>query len=138
MKTEYPLKWPDNIPPRLKQIRSGFRNRMSILQAIAELESALKKYGASGATLYTNMKFDSVGEPLPLKGKPVGAGVSLTFISNNNQVVMACDKYDRIADNIRAMAETIFSYYKIKNYGTKFHVSRPYQSERQSIQASAE
>jgi hypothetical protein len=105
----YPLKWPLGWPRSKWTSRSKFGNGRDgalISSALDFLEAELGRLGASNYVVSTNSQSR-------LDGKPRGdqrsgdTGVAVYFTLKQRRTVLACDKWDRVPDNIWAVAKHI-------------------------------
>jgi hypothetical protein len=72
------------------------------------LEQAIAKIGGNSLAISTN----KVNEK-----EPSDAGVAVKFAINGQRMVIACDKWNRVADNMRAIIRTIAALEQIKWVG---------------------
>ena len=129
--TAYPLAWP-TLRPRSKsrerakfgrvesetktyrrldgstyQSTSSRRDKLTLAggrdRAIAELQ----RFGANNVVISTNLKLRQDGLPAGGQAEPADPGVAVYFKINGKPRVIACDKWDRVADNLAAIAKTI-------------------------------
>jgi hypothetical protein len=122
--TAYPLCWPDGWKRTRFPERSRFgkwNKPISIARATNELlhELKLMGYPDSKVIISTNLKLRK-GDGLPMSSQrePDDKGVSVWFGSGDKQRVIALDKYDRIADNLWAVAKTIEAMRGIERWGS--------------------
>lgn len=92
----FPLAWPVGWP----RTPAGQRRRIEECDRI----------GAQGPVLSTNLELRMDGQPRadakPVDGDP---GVAIYFRHKGRPIVFACDKWDRVPDNIAAIARHIWS-----------------------------
>lgn len=121
----YPLAWPVGwvrTSPRSRK-RATFRSvsaadrRVSVAVAIDRLEGELNRLGARQVTLSTNVELGLRGLPLSQQTEPLDPGAAVYFSFRGKATVLACDKYDRVADNITAIAQHIDALRRIERYG---------------------
>lgn len=125
--TAYPLAWPELRPRTKNRERAKFskatstqvkrydgsyytqtsRDKLTLAggrdRAIAELQ----RFGASSMIISTNLKVRQDGLPAGGQAEPADPGVAVYFQINKKPRVIACDKWDRVADNLAAIAKTI-------------------------------
>lgn len=117
---EWPLGWKRTVPHR--RIRSGFRTKstvggaLSIFQATERLERQVTMMGGQNAVLSTNVSLRLDGRPRSDEN-PTDPGCAIYFRFKQRATVFACDKYDRVADNIAAVAAHIDALRRIERYG---------------------
>ena len=118
MTEAYPLQWPVGRP-RTKYPRSAaFDRQRSIDKSRRELFHELELLGAANPVLSTNLRLRLDGFPLSKQRQPDDQGVAVYFTYKKRQVCFACDRWDRIQDNIRAVCLTINAIRGIGRWGT--------------------
>lgn len=85
--------------------------------AAERLEYQLTALGASDGILSTNQRLRLDGRPRQNEGEPADPGAAIYFRFNKQDRVLACDKWDRVADNIAALAAHIDALRRIDRYG---------------------
>jgi hypothetical protein len=134
----FPLEWPigwKRTSPRQRQ-RATFRstkvedlkrsdgtvNRVkketavSVFVATQRLERQVELLGGKNPTLSTNVSLRLDGRPRS-EGEPSDPGVALYFSFAGKATVLACDRFDRVADNIAAIAAHIDALRRVDRYG---------------------
>ena len=111
-KTRYPLSWPDGWPRSKARARSQFgKNRQagphSMATALDFLQGELSRLGVSKELLSTNVQLKLNGEPYSKPGIVFDPGAACYFELNGKPVSLACDKWDRVEDNVWAIARHI-------------------------------
>lgn len=95
------------------------RNRaMTLSVALDRLEIELQRLGAKDIILSTNL-------PLGLRGTPMGnvspdrgdPGAAVYFRHKGKPIVLACDKWTTVADNVAAIAAHIDAIRRMDRYG---------------------
>lgn len=116
----YPLHYPTNKPrtPSNKRIRSRFKGGLSNEKAQRELNNCLLRLNAKNIVISTNMPLRKDGGFYSSAREPDDPGVAVYFEYKNSQKCFACDKYDFLRDNIRAIAKTIEAIRGIERWGT--------------------
>lgn len=139
----FPLSWPMNwkrTPPQERR-RANFRrstssermergadgqqrrvvsNRteaLTVSAALDRLESELRRLGTTDEILSSNVPVGIRGMPLSSKAEPADPGAAVYVRLNGKPLVFACDKWDRVADNIAAIAQHIDALRRIERYG---------------------
>ena len=140
----YPLAWPMNwkrTMPRDRK-RADFRHTkkgqreivsvtgqrslvtdrksvaLTIASAIERLDGEVRRLGADdNMILSTNVPVGLKGMPYSVKGEPTDPGVALYITLDRKALVFACDKWDRVPDNIAAIAQHIDALRRIERYG---------------------
>jgi hypothetical protein len=126
----YPLEWPAGwmrTPPERRR-RAAFTTkrtsdqRLSIYLATERLQGELDRLGAKNQVLSTNVSLRLDGRPRSDE-EPRDPGAAVYFRFRNRATVLACDRYDRVADNIAALAAHIDALRRIERYGLRARVS---------------
>jgi hypothetical protein len=85
---------------------------------MARLQSQLDLLGVrSQATLSTNVSLRIDGSPRRGEPEPADPGASVWFNYKGKATVLATDKWDRVADNIGALAAHIDAIRRVDRYG---------------------
>lgn len=117
MTEAYPLQWPAGKPRKPFPERSKFGER-SIDAATVILREELRRLGASGMVLSTNLRLRNDGFPYSKQAQPRDQGVAVYFTHKKQPMCFACDRWDRIQDNIYAIAMTIEALRGIERWGS--------------------
>lgn len=117
MTEAYPLQWPVGKPRKLYPERSRFGER-SIDAATSILREELRRLGASNMVLSTNLRLRNDGLPYSKQAQPRDQGVAVYFTHKKQPMCFACDRWDRIQDNIYAIAMTIEALRGIERWGS--------------------
>jgi hypothetical protein len=80
---------------------------VTIAVARERLQREIDLLGGADAILSTNVELRLDGRPRSDRAEPPDAGVAFYFRLNGKPIVLACDKWDRVADNITAIAKHI-------------------------------
>lgn len=117
----FPLAWP--VGWKRTSVRGAaqfkhFKGRITADVALRRLEDELRRIGATREILSSNMELKLSGSPRfdrpPLGNDP---GVAVYFTLKAKRTVLACDRWDRVADNIAAIAAHIDALRRIDRYG---------------------
>lgn len=113
----HPLFWPSGWPKTPGYARknaqfgivqsSGSKKRLNPGEAMDRLERELDALGAKDIVLSTNLELNLRGQPRGNQGEPSDPGAALFFVYKGKNVALACDRWDRVADNIAALAKHI-------------------------------
>lgn len=97
------LHWPVDTPrTRAKQLS---KTKLSYLQSIAELASEINHSTLTTPILLVDVQTDNAGNPT---SKPLDSGVVLYAKKQDGTIVVfCCDRYYKVADNIRQLARYI-------------------------------
>jgi hypothetical protein len=134
----FPLAWPmhwKRTPPDKRQ-RASFRRtvktpvsnvvgsplressrQLTIAEAIDRLAAEIQRLGGREEILSTNVPVSLKGLPYSQAREPNDTGVALYFTWGGKPLCFACDKWDRVADNIAAIAQHIDALRRIDRYG---------------------
>ena len=132
----YPLQWPAGKPRTAYRVNAAFgrvetqwistgdsgyrrsdKKRLNVLDAYRRLQVELDRLGASFAVCSTNMELRVDGIPRSDRREPDDPGVAVYFQLDGDPVVLACDRYDRVADNVAAIAAHLRASRAIERYG---------------------
>ncbi len=127
----YPLTWPigwRRTEPahrqrarfgRLSQFGSNFgKQALSVADALERLMGELGRLGATDHILSTNVPVRLDGLPLSQRvSPPKDPGAALYFRLKGQARCLACDKWDRVPDNITAIAFHIRALRAVDRYG---------------------
>jgi hypothetical protein len=117
MTEAYPLQWPAGKPRKQYPERSKFGER-SIDAATTILREELRRLGASNMVLSSNLRLRNDGLPYSKQAQPCDQGVAVYFTYKQQPMCFACDRWDRIQDNIYAIAMTIEALRGIERWGS--------------------
>ena len=135
--TRYPLSWPANWPrtPRSQRKRARFKSTtrkysqtspgsswlqsqsLTVAQALERLQAEVDRLGARGALVSSNVAVRLDGLPRSGQAEPQDPGVALYFTLKRAPRCLACDRWDRVADNIAALASHIEAIRSIDRWG---------------------
>lgn len=132
----YPLSWPNgwprtgaNLRKRAKFSRKetqyssdGQRSwsvsrDLTIYNAMRRLTDELGRLGAREILVSTNVQLMNNGQPRSDRRAPDDQGVAVYFKLKGKDRVLACDKWDRVPDNIAAIAGHISAIRAQDRYG---------------------
>lgn len=113
----HPLFWPSGWPKTRAHQRKtatfgimqegGIKKRLNAGEAMDRLERELDALGAKDLVLSTNVELNLRGQPRGDRGEPSDPGAALFFTYKGKNVALACDRWERVADNIAALAKHI-------------------------------
>lgn len=131
----YPLSW----PPGWKRTGSAYRRRagfgtvarqyregvahyagkrqLSVVDALTRVEGELERLGAANGLVSSNLELRLDGRPRADRGEPSDPGVAVYFQLEGKPRCFACDRWDRVADNLGAIAAHIEALRSIDRYG---------------------
>jgi hypothetical protein len=106
----FPLQWPAGWPRAERQSCAAFHSGgkpLSVHEARQRLIAELDRLYARYATLSTNVELRLDGLPYSGQKEPTDPGAAAYFQLQGKDIALACDKWDRVADNIAAIAKHI-------------------------------
>ena len=110
MQGESPLTWPVGWKRARRRSRSRLdpRGMLSTARAIEELTHELeRRAGARNVVLSSNLDLRLDGTPRSNQRRLDDPGVAVYFRRNGEDIVLACDRWDRIEHNIRAITKHV-------------------------------
>ena len=134
----YPLQWPDGWPRSVEHTSARFskgerkyssqpcggswvqQKALSVIDGISRVLDQLEKLGIDrqDAVISTNIRTRLDGLPRSGEREPDDSGVAVYWIDRDaNPRVMAIDRYDRVADNLAAIAATLDALRAIERHG---------------------
>ena len=114
----FPLAWPEGKPRTLFARRDRSRFRTTLAGACHSLMSELTRLGARNVVLSTNVPLRTDGLPYASAKPPEDPGVAVYFTYKKIQMCFACDRWDRVQDNIQAIRHTIAALRGVARWGT--------------------
>jgi hypothetical protein len=123
----YPLTWPVGWPrtPTWKRGHSPFRN-VSTDKAMRELMDELGRLGASRVLISSNLKLRQDGYPYSQQPRNDDEGIAVYFVRKGQNMVLACDKFAKREDNLRAITKTIDAIRGIERWGSSDMMERAF------------
>lgn len=118
MTESYPLHWPSGQPrtDRWKRARSNFN--VSQMNAQEGIFAEIKRLGGRNPIMSTNIRLRNDGLPYAQQSRIDDPGVAVYFTLKGRPMVFACDKWDQIKDNMRAIQKTIEALRGIERWGS--------------------
>ena len=114
----YPLYWPEHRPRTDKHRRERSRFRINFGAACSQLAAELQRLGAREVILSTNVPLRNDGMPYASARPPEDPGAAVYFTYKKNKMCFACDRWDRVQDNIQAIRHTIAALRGVARWGT--------------------
>lgn len=133
--TRYPLCWPAHWKRTTSRRRAPFGSRrneydaqigqrmyrgtreLSVADAILRLDRELRALSATRPVISTNIPVRNDGIPRSGMREPSDPGVAVYWERKGKKQCMAIDRYDRVADNIAAIAATLEYLRGIERHG---------------------
>lgn len=135
----FPLSWPTGWKrtPRHQRQRSAFSastaslvdagngqtrvvrtpRSLTVADALKRVSAELSRLGATREILSTNVVLRIDGFPRSGQPEPDDPGAAVYFHLKNQPRCLACDRWNRVADNIAAIAQHIDALRRIDRYG---------------------
>lgn len=126
MTQAFPLHWPAGWP-RTKHPKSS-RFDVSFAASRDGLLEQIRLLGGRYAVLSTDIELRRDGLPYATQKEPADKGVAVYFEWKGSQRVFACDRWDKIKDNIRALEKTIEAMRGIERWGASDMLERAFSA----------
>lgn len=126
MSEAYPLHWPAGWPRTAKPERSRFDTTDH--EATQQLVWELERMGARHIVISTNVELRKDGLPYSNRRPPTDCGVAVYFLRRGKQMTFACDRWDRVRDNMRAITKTIDAMRGIERWGASDMMERAFSA----------
>lgn len=114
------LQWPPTRPRTARRKQGKFRtdgSPISVAGAIRRLTDEIDRLGGRNAHLSTDLETRLDGMPRSGAAEPRDPGAVVFFDLGKDSIVFCCDTYDRVAQNIAAMAAHIGAVRAQTRYG---------------------
>lgn len=124
--TPYPLAWPSGRPRRKASDRRAGKFRtengrrlveLSVALAVARLQREFDMIDARYGVISSNLETRLDGRPRSGQSEPDDPGVAVYFQLRGRSYCLPCDTYQRVADNIAAVAAHIEATRAIRRHG---------------------
>ena len=130
MTDAYPLQWPPGWKRTIRPQRSNFgegrhngsymtRIPLTHSKALSNLINELDRLGVKKQVLSTNLELRLDGLPRSGQRRLEDNGVAIYFELDGKEQCIPCDKWDRVEDNMQAVAKTIEALRGIERWGAK-------------------
>lgn len=120
----FPLAWPHGWPRTKYPSRSRFE--VSFTSARDGLMEQIRLLGGRLPILSSDLELRRDGLPYANQREPADKGVAVYFEWKGQQRVFACDRWDLIKDNIRALEKTIEAIRGIERWGASDMLERAF------------
>lgn len=121
---EWPTGWPRTAAGSRQRAQFGYKTAergkrpLTVAVALDRLERHLDLLGATDIVMSTNVRLRVSGmvhgDGRPENGDP---GVAVYFFHKKRPLVLACDKWQTVADNIAAIAQHVDAIRRMDRYG---------------------
>lgn len=115
MADAFPLSWPAGYPRTLSPRRARFGT--SFTEARDGIFHELKLMWATGVVLSTNIELNRNGVPYAGRAQPRDPGVAVYFVRNGKRLVLACDTWARVEDNLQAVRLSLAAMRGLDRWG---------------------
>jgi hypothetical protein len=125
----YPLQWPYTWKRSQNPERSRFgqwNQKPTISQGAQEIRLELGRFGATEIIISTNLKYRQDGLPYANQKQPDDKGAAVYFRKDGQQLVIACDTFDKIGCNLWAIAKSIGAIRAIDRWGCSEIVAKAF------------
>lgn len=112
----YPLTWPPGRPRAKYPEVSDFR--VALGKSIAEIRDEVRRLGGSSLIISSNLPTRRDGLPYANSAQPGDRGVAVYFTYKKRPMCFACDRWNKVEDNMRAISKTIEALRGIGRWGT--------------------
>jgi DnaJ domain len=125
----FPLTWPQGWPRTPEHAResgyqftqidfqSGVRVAVSLDRAYSLLREELVQLKAGNVVVSWNYRHDQYGFPIETEFAPKDQGVAVYFMLNGRPMVMACDRYQKAAANLRSLGLALEAMRQLARHG---------------------
>lgn len=120
----FPLDWPPGWKRTKYPRRAPFKVTPS--QAERDMLDELRMMGAKRIIISTNRRVNRDGSFSVARQTIFDMGVAIYFRRNGRDVVLACDQYDEIHANVRAIGKTIEALRGIERWGASDMLDRAF------------
>lgn len=112
----YPLTWPIGRPRACSPEQSRFNT--SLGKAIRAVQNEVGRLGGRHLIISSNLPLRRDGMPYANYSQPADRGVAVYFTYKKRPMCFACDRWNRIEDNMWAIAKTIDALRGIERWGS--------------------
>lgn len=107
-KESFPLTWPERHPRTAPYARNHARFKNNTLgRCCDDVQSEIGRLGGKGVIISTNIEPRLDGRPYANKPAPRDPGVAVYFMLDKRPMVLACDKWLTVEDNLWAIVKDI-------------------------------
>lgn len=123
----FPLCWPDGQPRTPRAARKRGQFNMTLGVAVAELRDEVGRLGARDLIVSTNVRTKPNGMPYAGEREPDDPGVAVYFTWGKGQRAVACDTYDAVWKNIRAITHCLDALRALERHGSSAILERAFR-----------
>lgn len=121
----FPLAWPIGRPRASSRSRSQFK--VSQAAAVQDLAYEVDRLGGSQLVISTNIELRRDGLPRADRGAPRDPGVAVYFTWKKKPMCFACDRWESVGENVRAIGQTIGALRGIERWGSGSMIEQAFQ-----------
>ena len=137
----HPLHWPAGRPrtPRNKRREGAFK--LTLASSIEDMIDELRLMKARYVTISSDMRgYYSAGvwRPYASEARVDDPGVAVYFDLDGEQICMACDRWNLVSDNVRALGLTIGAMRGIKRWGSTETMKMAFAGFRHALPAAGD
>jgi hypothetical protein len=122
----YPLQWPQGRPRTRTRAESAL-GKFPYHRAAGDVRTEIERLGGKNIVISTNLQLRQDGLPYANQRMPNDPGVAVYFTYKGKQTCFACDRWNRIEHNLRAIFKTIEALRGICALGNWRHDGRRLQ-----------
>lgn len=122
----YPLAWPIGWPRTKRRERARFAGTFGRIRD--ELMAEIGRLGGRYPVVSTNVPLRRDGLPYANQAEPTDPGVAVYFERRGRSMVFACDKWNKVQDNLRSVQKTIEAIRGIERWGASEMMERAFQA----------
>lgn len=115
----YPLQWPVGRARADSWSRKGDPFHVPGGKIRSDLARELRLMGVDDFVISTNLMVRNDGLPYANQKAPDDPGVALYFTRKGRELCIACDQYEKIDANLRAIGKTLEAIRGIERWGTE-------------------
>lgn len=123
---KYPLTWPAGWPRTSRWQRGPSNFKTTTDKAFRELIKELERLRASAVIVSSNLKLRQDGMPYANQPRHDDEGIAVYFRRKGKDLVLACDKFTKREDNLRAITLTIQAIRGIERWGSSDLMERAF------------
>lgn len=112
----FPLQWPPGRPRSKYPERSRFEGTLG--RAIRDVQDEVRRLGGAQLVISSNLPLRRDGMPYANASQLADRGVAVYFRYKKRPMCFACDRWNKIEDNMRAISHTIAALRGIERWGT--------------------
>ncbi len=134
----HPLQWPDGWPSAEDSAPARYKTKF--FPALKHLQKELRLLGATHVVISSNVPLKPNGEPYATEGARnyEDPGVAAYFMLDGEQAAIACDRWDRVRDNMHAVGLAIAALRQLERTGASEIVRRAFVGFKQLPPSSAD